>query len=149
MVFFVLAFAVSQVLCVCLLSRCSRFRLCPRDCNPRGSSPWTLQARALEWVTRPSSRGSSRPRDRIRVSTPPAWAGGFFTTGAPWEAPSARPQSNPHAEVVCFEMAYSVIPHCILKSQLFFQSLDFWLCWAVTAVHSLSLAVVRGAALLG
>ena len=104
MVFFVLAFAVSQVLRVCLLSRCSRFQLCPRDCSPRGSSPWTLQARALEWVTRPSSRGPSRPRDRIRVSTPPAWAGGFFTTGAPCEAPSARPQSNPHAEVACFEM---------------------------------------------
>ena len=36
----------------------------------------TLQARLLEWVAVPSSRGSSRPRDR----TPAACiAGGFFT----------------------------------------------------------------------
>ena len=29
---------------------------------------WTLQARVLEWVAFPFSRGSSQPRDRIRVS---------------------------------------------------------------------------------
>ena len=43
-------------------------------CNPRGhSSPGSsvrgiLQARIPEWVAIPSSRGSSRPRDRTRVS---------------------------------------------------------------------------------
>ena len=51
-----------------------------------------LQARILEWVATPSSRGSSRPRDRtcvsIRtcVSMSPALAGGFFTISATWEA---------------------------------------------------------------
>ena len=35
-----------------------------------------LQARILEWVTIPFSRGSSRPRNRTRVS---CIAGGFFT----------------------------------------------------------------------
>ena len=30
--------------------------------------PWILQARILEWVAMPSSRGSSRPRDRTCVS---------------------------------------------------------------------------------
>ena len=35
------------------------------DCNPRGSSVHgILQARILEWVAVPFSRGSSQPRDR-------------------------------------------------------------------------------------
>ena len=35
------------------------------DCSPPGSSVYgLLQARILEWVAMPSSRGSSRPRDR-------------------------------------------------------------------------------------
>ena len=36
-----------------------------------------LQARILEWVAFPFSRGSSRPRDRTQVSK---IAGGFFTS---------------------------------------------------------------------
>jgi len=35
-----------------------------------------LQARILEWVAMPSSRGSSQPRDGTQVSH---IAGGFFT----------------------------------------------------------------------
>ena len=36
----------------------------PMDCSPPGSSVHgILQARILEWVAMPSSRGSSRPRD--------------------------------------------------------------------------------------
>ena len=38
-----------------------------------------LQARILEWVTRPSSRGSSQPRDQNQVSST---AGRFFTVWA-------------------------------------------------------------------
>ena len=41
----------------------------PMDCNPPGSSVHgILQARILEWVARPSSRGSSQPRDQTCVS---------------------------------------------------------------------------------
>ena len=41
----------------------------PIDCGPPGSSVHgILQARRLEWVAISSSRGSSQPRDRIRVS---------------------------------------------------------------------------------
>ena len=51
------------------------------DCNPLGSSVHgILQARILEWVAMPSSRRSSRPRDRTQVSHV---AGGFFTTEPP------------------------------------------------------------------
>ena len=49
-------------------------------------TPWTiahqaplsgiLQTRILQWVAKPSSRGSSQPRDRTQVSP---IAGGFFT----------------------------------------------------------------------
>ena len=42
-----------------------------------------LQARILEWVAFPFSRGSSQPRDQTQVS----WiAGGFFTSWATREA---------------------------------------------------------------
>ena len=41
----------------------------PMDCSPPGFSvPGILQARILEWVAVPSSRGSSQPRDRTSVS---------------------------------------------------------------------------------
>ena len=42
-----------------------------------------LQARILEWVAMPSSRGSSQPRDQTQVSH---IAGGFFTVWATREA---------------------------------------------------------------
>ena len=41
----------------------------PMDCSPSGSSVHgILQARTLEWVAMPSSRGSSRPRDQSHGS---------------------------------------------------------------------------------
>ena len=53
---------------VCLVTQ-SCLTLCnPRDCSPPGSSvQWILQARILEWVAMPFSRGSSLPRDGTHV----------------------------------------------------------------------------------
>ena len=52
----------------------------PMDCSPPGLSVHgILQARILEWVAIPSSRGSSQPRDWTQVSH---IAGGFFTIWA-------------------------------------------------------------------
>ena len=49
----------------------------PVDCSPPGSSVrGILQARRLEWVVRPSSRGSSQARGQTQVSPT---VGGFFT----------------------------------------------------------------------
>ena len=49
----------------------------PMDCSPPGSSVHgILQARILEWVIIPFSKGSSRPRDQTQVS---CIAGRFFT----------------------------------------------------------------------
>ena len=47
-----------------------------------------LQARILEWVAFPFSRGSSQPRDRTQVSRN---AGGFFTSWVTREAPKPPP----------------------------------------------------------
>ena len=59
-------------------------------CNPMDHSlagfsvHGILQARILEWVAMPSSRGSSRLRDRTQGSS--CIAGRFFTSGPPGEA---------------------------------------------------------------
>ena len=71
----------------------------PVDCSPPGSSvPGSLQARILEWVTMPSSRGSSQPRDGTQVS---CTAGGFFTIWASRETKTCMQvevsaQNQPH-----------------------------------------------------
>ena len=56
----------------------------PMDCSPPGSSiHGILQARILEWVAMPSSRGSFQPRDQAQASH---IAGKFFIIWATWEA---------------------------------------------------------------
>ena len=53
---------------------------CPTFCDPMDCVVHEiLQARILEWVAFPFSRGSSQPRDRTQVSR---IAGGFFTNWA-------------------------------------------------------------------
>ena len=75
-------------------SRCFVAQLCltlcdPMDGSPPGSSVHGIsQERILEWVVISSSRGSSWPRDRIRVSCIGRW---FFT---------AEPPGKPHSVIV-------------------------------------------------
>ena len=58
----------SKCVCAELLQSCPT--LCnSMDCSPPGCSVHgILQARILEWVAMPSSRGPSQPRDRIYLS---------------------------------------------------------------------------------
>ena len=73
------------------LWRAKSLQLCltlckPTDCSPPGSSvEGILQARILEWVAMPSSRGSSQPRDWTCISY-------VFCIGrrATWEATLKR-----------------------------------------------------------
>ena len=59
-------------------------QLCPTLCDPMDYTVHViLQARMLDWVAFPSSRGSSQPRDGTQVSH---LAGGFFTSWATREA---------------------------------------------------------------
>ena len=61
----------------------------PMDCSLLGSSVrGILQARVLEWVAYPFSRGSSWSRIRTSIS---CIAGRFFTTWATRGAPGRRP----------------------------------------------------------
>ena len=58
------------------------------DCGPPGSPVHRiLQARILDWVAMPSSRGSFQPRIEPASLMSPALARGFFTTNATCEAP--------------------------------------------------------------
>ena len=77
----------------------------PMDNSPPGSPVHgILQARILEWVVMPSSKGSSQSRDQTQVSH---IAGGFFTSWATreaqeywsgWPAPSPGDLPNPGIE---------------------------------------------------
>ena len=61
----------SQVAGTCCLVAKSNLILCePMECSPPGSSVHGVsQVRILEWVAMSFSRGSSRPRDRTRISS--------------------------------------------------------------------------------
>ena len=70
-----------SVLCLVAWSCPALFN--PMDCSPPESSVHALQESILEWVTMPSSRGSSQSRDRTLGS---CTAGRFFTVWASREA---------------------------------------------------------------
>ena len=97
-------FVVTSML---LLSHISHVQLCdPMGYSPPGSSIHEiLQARILEWVTMPSSRGSSQPRDQTQVS---CIAGRFFTTGLPGK--------TSHFHAMCLVMSESLQPPELLLS---------------------------------
>ena len=87
------AWVLSQVgkLRSCKLYMCAKsvqscLTLCdPMEYSPPGSSVHgILQARVLEWVAMPSSRGSSQPRGWTQVSC--IGRSGFFTASTTWEA---------------------------------------------------------------
>ena len=74
---------------VCMLSRFScvgLFTTLLDHSSPGSSVHGILQARILEWVAMPSSKGSSWPRDRTHNIMSPAMTGGSLTTNAMQEA---------------------------------------------------------------
>ena len=71
----------AQISCICDHSLLCVWLCDPMDCSPPGSSVLgILQAAILEWVAMPSSRRSSRLRDRTCVS---CTAGRYFTAEPP------------------------------------------------------------------
>ena len=75
----------TEVLCV-LVTLLGSTPCDPMDYNPPGSSVHgILQARILEWVATPFSRGSSQHRLEPTSLMSPALAGRFFTTSASWD----------------------------------------------------------------
>ena len=86
---------VFSISCSVLTETCMHAQLrqsCPTlcdsmDCSLLGSSVHEiLQARILEWVAMPSSRGSSWPMVQPNFLTSTELAGRFFTTSTTWEA---------------------------------------------------------------
>ena len=66
-------------LCVYLVTQSYLTLWDPWDCSPPGSSVHEIfQARILEWVAMPSSRGSFWPKDQNCASCISCTAGGFF-----------------------------------------------------------------------
>ena len=76
----------------CCCWRAQLLQSCPTlfdliDCSPPGpSAHGILQARLLQWVAMPFSRGSSRPRDWTCISCVSCIARRFFPHWAAWEA---------------------------------------------------------------
>ena len=100
---------VCVCVCVCLFMYmyvCSVAQFCltlrdPMHCSPPGSSVYgILQARTLEWVAMPSSKGSSRPRNWTQVS---CFAGRFCSDWATRETPSLS-LPNQKTEVCCINI---------------------------------------------
>ena len=95
------------------------------DCSPPSSSVHgILQARILEWVAMPSSRGSSQPRDPTRVSR---IAGGFFTTWATREA-----QGRGSLRAKCPQFCFKETKMSSYDSSAFLS--PFWKCMSYTAL---------------
>ena len=76
-----------------------------------------LQARILEWVAFPFSRGSSQPRDQTQVSH---IAGGFFTSWATREDCTNMPEKleNSAAATAWKRSVFIPIPKSVLVTQL-------------------------------
>ena len=98
------------------------------DCSPSGSSIHEIsQARILEWVAIPFSRGSSQVRDRTHISY---ITSGFFTVWASRETPKTgmrmgiyRDQCNPiqNPEINSIDFWQSCEDHSTGKESFFQQ----------------------------
>ena len=97
----------------------------PMDCSQPGSSVHgILQARILEWIAMPSSRGSSQPRNQTRVSCA---AGRFFIVSAIRKAQRVK---GKQLIILCFAFSCESpvhgicvsTPYCPSPSLFFFPS---------------------------
>ena len=94
------------------------FQSCPVLCDPLDySSPGfpalgILQARILEWVSMPSSKGSSRPRDRTWVRCHLLWQAGSLPLVPPGKPKVGR--GNPNKDSILLGV-YKYDISCTLK----------------------------------
>ena len=113
--------------CVCACVCCSIcLTLCDSmDCSPPGSSAYGIfQSRTLECVAISFSRGSSRPRDRKRVS---GTAGRFFTARAMRKA-----------LYIYLSTLFHTLFHCGLSQDIEYSSL----CYAVGPCCLFNLCII-------
>ena len=109
---FLWVMCVCVCVCVCVLVT----QLCPTLCDPTDSSPpdsslhGTLQARILEWVAIPFSRGSSQSRDWTQVS---CIADRFFTVWLTGEALKQMKQRYFSLILIFWEAGFSEMGHYV------------------------------------
>ena len=85
----------------------------PMDCSPPGSSVHSiLQARILEWVVMPSSRGSSRPRDWTHVSFISCTGRRVLDPGSIGIFPNIKTPSSTRFDVKYFESLLEFVDLC-------------------------------------
>ena len=96
---------------------CLVLQSCPALWDPVG----ILQARMLEWIALPSSRGSSQPRGWTQVSH---LADAFFTGWATREAWGQGRQSLTAVKCLCLSMLSSNLSLSLSVSPLFSQSIS-------------------------
>ena len=86
----------------------------PMGCSLPGSSVHgILQARILEWVTMPSSRGSSPPWDQTHASCISCIGRQVFTMSAIWEAlPQGHHHNNGEPKSLPGDMTEKVFYQC-------------------------------------
>ena len=81
-------FLINSILVIVLVAQSCPTLCNPTDCSPPGfSAHGILQARILEWIAIPFSRGTSQPRDWALVS---CLTGKFFTIWATKKAEHRR-----------------------------------------------------------
>ena len=100
-------------MCVCLVSSAMSDSLAD-NCSPLGFSVHRiLQARILEWVALPSSRGSSWPRGQTHISCISCIAGRLFTTKPPRNLPvSVYRPLKPYSQYA-FLVFFPILPLCL------------------------------------
>ena len=96
----------------CMLSLFGHVWFCdPTDCSLAGSSVHgILQARILEWVAMPSSRGSSQPRDWTCISCLLHWQAGSLPLAPPGKPNAEVAHTSSCVGFVCLSMDWGLCP---------------------------------------
>ena len=118
----------------CFLSHFSPIRLCKTLWTAARQAPLSmgiLQARILEWVAMPSSRGSSQPRDRTPVSCLLNWQVDSLPL-----APPGKPKSShqclsncPLTDIASWRFQFVSY---FKKQEESFLALNPWIFWIYT-----------------
>ena len=124
----------SCAVCVpCLVAQSCPTLCDPMDCSPAGSFVHgILQARILDWIAFPFSRGSPQPGDRTQVSR---IASGFFTMWATREAQIKKQLGLPRGDIILnldssltwsVEMYFTIGLECLMFLQLLLISYTYF-----------------------
>ena len=113
----------------------------PMDCSAPGSSVHGIpQARILEWVAMPFSRGSSQPKDQTWVS---CIAGRFFTIWATWYQnilPTLWPLHHPTPFFFFFCIWMYLFFYTVFKGEFpFTVVIEYWLYSLCCTIYPCSL----------